>query len=75
MQDKLQLCYTCPAEAKTLCQGCAAKSCLDHLTPMKVPHQRLLLCNECVTKQQKTKAVVALCLLICFIILLASTAN
>lgn len=75
MRDNSHPCYSCPAEAKTLCQGCAAKSCLDHLTPVKVPYQSLLLCSDCVDKQQKTTAVVALCLFVCFIIVLASAAN
>lgn len=55
MRNKPHHCYTCSADAMTLCQRCTAKSCLDHLTSVKMPYSRLLLCDECVTKSEQEK--------------------
>lgn len=72
MRDNLHQCYSCTAEAVTLCQGCSAKSCLDHLTATKVPYAYPLLCSGCVDKQQSSAAIVYLCLFIGFFVMLAA---
>ena len=67
----------------TLCQVCAAKSCLEHLTAMKlsrfsvslVPYPNVLLCSDCVDRNRQTKTVVLLFLLIGLVIALAANAG
>gem|GEM_PF-6084500 len=71
MRNNLHQCYSCAAEAITLCQGCSAKSCLDHLTATKVPYAYPLLCSECVNKQHPAAAIAFFCLAMGFLLMLA----
>lgn len=55
MRNKIHPCYSCAAEAMTLCQRCTAKSCLDHLTATRVAYSSLLLCEECVSNAEQDR--------------------
>lgn len=75
MRDNLHRCYSCTAEAMTLCQGCAAKSCLDHLTAKKLPYSHALLCTDCLAGKRQETAILALWLFVGFIVMLAAVAG
>lgn len=75
MRDMSHRCYGCTAEAMTLCQGCAAKSCLDHLTATKSTYSRALLCDDCLARKRQSNSILALCVFIAIVIMLASAGN